>query len=527
MFKEQWSEAERWVWKETRAGRIADFNAREERQDGPLNPTTSQGWDETRKIRSVFLKKILAEGPYRGEIPAEGVRIVGAWLTEAFELEFGQLVRQLWLDHCRFERPAKLQGIQIEGLLSFEGSAFAAQGTEAASLDMKIAKIGGQLNLHGVMVAGRLNLNGAAVGQHLLMGQGASFQDVDLVAAKIGAQLNMGLRKDSEKECGATFSGLLILDYLEVGGDVVLRDTRCKKLVSLIFAHLRGSLDLSGSELTQLDCSGTRIEGELSLGSAQHSKTTWREHAGLNLDLRNLHVGALQDRMDRIAEQPVKRPWWIGDRDQWEDAWPAKMELDGFTYDRLGGYGGTTEGNTDLDCNYDVDMQARDVRWYLKWLARDHSYSPQPYEQLARTFRATGHPSKANCILYISRRRARTEAWRQGEYLRWLGSCVLDWTIGYGLGGRYFLALLWVIAFAAIGTGVLYCSGQPSEGLGPGLPARFFYSLNQLLPIVEFEKYDNVELAGWVAYFFYFQKLIGWVLGSFLIAGLAGLTQKQ
>ena len=30
----------------------------------------------------------------------------------------------------------------------------------------------------------------------------------------------------------------------------------------------------------------------------------------------------------------------------------------------------------------------------------------------------------------------------------------------------------------------------------------------------------------WVTYYFYFHKLVGWVLASFLVAGLAGLTQK-
>jgi hypothetical protein len=202
------------------------------------------------------------------------------------------------------------------------------------------------------------------------------------------------------------------------------------------------------------------------------------------------------------------------------------LQLDGFTYDRLGGFAGTPEGVGHLQSSC-VDMQARDVRWYVDWLARDDSYSPQPYEQLARAFRAAGEPTKANRILYEGRRRARAEAWRRREYFQWLGSSFLDWTIGYGLGGRYFRALGWVIAFTAIGTGILYFSGQPSNGLEPGLPARFIYSLDQLLPIVEFEKYENVKLTDGVAYYFYFQKLVGWALGSFLVAGLAGLTQKQ
>jgi hypothetical protein len=201
--------------------------------------------------------------------------------------------------------------------------------------------------------------------------------------------------------------------------------------------------------------------------------------------------------------------------------------LDGFTYDHLGGFGGASEQVEDSQGNVDVDMQARDVQWYIDWLARDRTYSPQPYEQLAAVFHAAGHPAKSSTILYKSRRRARKEAWRQGQYFRWFGSALLDWTIGYGLGGRYFLALLWVIAFTVAGALILYFSGQPTTGLAPGLAARLIYSLDQLLPIVEFEKYDEVVFTGTVAYYFYFQKLVGWALGSFLVAGLAGLTQKQ
>lgn len=56
------------------------------------------------------------------------------------------------------------------------------------------------------------------------------------------------------------------------------------------------------------------------------------------------------------------------------------------------------------------------------------------------------------------------------------------------------------------------------RGSSPGLPAQFVYSFDQLLRIVDFEKYDNVVLTGGVAYYFYIQKLDGWALGSFLVA---------
>jgi hypothetical protein len=128
-------------------------------------------------------------------------------------------------------------------------------------------------------------------------------------------------------------------------------------------------------------------------------------------------------------------------------------------------------------------LLARDIDWYIQWLARDPTYAPQPYEQLAAVFRAAGEPTKANRILYASRERERKEALERGNNPRWTGLSLLKWTIGYGLGLGYFRALVWVVVFTIMGAAVLYFSGQPSQGLAAGLPARLVYSLDQLLPI--------------------------------------------
>jgi hypothetical protein len=171
--------------------------------------------------------------------------------------------------------------------------------------------------------------------------------------------------------------------------------------VNLIFARIGANLDLAGSELTELDLSGTQITGELRLGSALALRTKWRRRAGFGFNLRNAHAGALQDRRDRITDPE-------SGRHRWEDAWPDELQLDGFTYDRLGGFASTAANGTG-GVNADVEMLARDIRWYIAWLARDPSYTPQPYEQLAAVFRAAGEPAKADDILYESRERARKE----------------------------------------------------------------------------------------------------------------------
>ncbi|NIW99100.1 MAG: hypothetical protein GWN13_12810 [Phycisphaerae bacterium] len=59
----------------------------------------------------------------------------------------------------------------------------------------------------------------------------------------------------------------------------------------------------------------------------------------------------------------------------------------------------------------------------------------------------------------------------------------------------------------------------------------FWASLDQVLPIVELNNEHAKLILGdynsWTITYFYFQKLAGYVLGGFLGAGLAGLTQKS
>ena len=52
------------------------------------------------------------------------------------------------------------------------------------------------------------------------------------------------------------------------------------------------------------------------------------------------------------------------------------------------------------------------------------------------------------------------------------------------------------------------------------------YSLDQLLPIINLSKHhDDIRLGLGARYYFYFHMITGYVLASFLIAGLAGLTK--
>jgi len=508
----QWLEAEQWAWQEIRSRGLADFSKRDGRD---LDPKVPDSWNDGRKLGSDFLKKILFREPHRSAIPVEGVGIVGAWFPEPVELTYGRLDHQLWLQRCRFDGGANLRGLRVEGRLSFVGSTFRAEkDTGWFALDLSDATIEGSVHMDSVVVAGTLTMNGIKVTQDMLLRMSsAAFTDVELIAAQIGGQLSMG---------GATFTGMLNMNSVKVGQHLLMSQARLEKGVELVHSAIEGGLDLSGARLNGLDLSATRIGGTLRLGSGNHPAANWQD--GAHLTLSNAYAGAVRD-------------YW----NEQTDCWPNHLQLDGFSYDRLGGF----------EADAGDDMLARDIHWYIGkrpsmllrclggsderirgWLERDPSYSPQPYEQLAAVFRAVGEPTKAQAVRYASRERARREAKRERLWRlplpgwRWWGLTLLKSAIGYGIGLKYFRALAWVIGLTIVGTCVLFLSGQPPEGLPPDLPARVIYSLDQLLPFVELETYDRVVLNDGVAYYFYAQKLFGWVLASFLVAGLAGLTQR-
>ena len=180
-----------------------------------------------------------------------------------------------------------------------------------------------------------------------------------------------------------------------------------------------------------------------------------------------------------------------------------------------------------------ADIEKRDSKWFIKWLERDKTFSPQPYEQLANVLHESGYPSKANAIRYATRKRMRCAAWerREGkprEWPRWVGLTLLQFIIGYGLGARYFRVLWWFGGITLIGFLVLLGSIEKSNW---DLFKMAWASFDQVLPIVKLDEENQKLILGnyssWTIAYFYVQKLVGYVLGGFLGAGLAGLTRKS
>jgi hypothetical protein len=177
----------------------------------------------------------------------------------------------------------------------------------------------------------------------------------------------------------------------------------------------------------------------------------------------------------------------------------------------------------------------------VRWLDHDAPFTTQPYQQLASVFRAAGDSNRADNVLYAARDREMRESWRKGNCFYGLGGeCwnaavlfLLKCTIGYGLGLGYFWALFWVVLFTGIGTVILWRKSEDAKKNGWWWCIGA--SLDHLLPIVEmnkefsdfFDKSKKDWLKGLSFAYFAIQTLIGYVLASFVVAGLAGLTQAQ
>ena len=480
---------------------------------------------------------------------------VGAWLPDPVDLTSARVGVDVALMHSRFQRELRLDRARFDGELWLSGSTFVgrvqmsslqvahglfmAGATFQEDVDLGGAKAGGQLVMNNSTFAGLVSMHGLEA-SHVFMIDTTFQKDVFLVAAKVTGLLAMNCSKVGDllaPNCStfagtvnmeslqvtshlvmvdATFQGDVVLTNANVGGQLRMDRSNVKGAVRMdrmrvansltvtgaVFAggidyiagHVGIDFDLSGAQLADADLTGTRIDGELRLGSQDQPRPQWKP--GAHLVLRNTAVGAIQDRP--------------------EDAWPDNVELDGFTYGRLGGLSRRGSANS---------MMTRDIKWYTsRWLRpgpqSDPNYSAQPYEQLAAVFRAAGEGTKATEVLYAGRQRDRAKA----GGLRWLGLSLLNWTMGYGLGLRYFRALFWISGLVVLGAMVLRLS---SQGHRHQMRWGFAYSLDLLIPVIQLRKcHHDIDLKGWARYYFYAHKMAGYVLASFLIAGIAGLTQK-
>ena len=246
--KQEWSEAEHFVWEKTCAGEEADFNSRENKKLGPNSPYC---WDNSRRISSEFLETILFEKPFREAVTRKGVRIIGAYFPDEINLEDGHLSCSLGLQHSRFGNGLNMSGLQAERQVSLEGS----------------------------VVEGLLNLASVSIGDALFM-RDATFKEVHLRGAQIKGQLAM---------IGATVTDTLDMASISIGKDLLMRSVKRDRdtfkatfgKILLRGAQIKGQLAMIGTTVKgTLDMGSVSVDGALLMGSSEEDGGTFKTTFG-------------------------------------------------------------------------------------------------------------------------------------------------------------------------------------------------------------------------------------------------------
>ena len=431
-----------------------------------------------------FREVMLRNGRVGGTLEFDGSTVTGTLNMEMLHVDkplfmrngqFGEVVLRdahigaLELDGSRVYRTLDMEKLRVDSSVYMRHGQF-------GEVVLRSARISGTLELDGSKVSRTLNMDKLRVDSSLFLRNDAKFADVNLTSTRVGGQLNL---------VHAKVGGNLQCYSLVVDEDGLLYDAQFSGRIDCQFAKFR-SLYLDNSTFGgDVDLSSAQLSGELALGEAvpQHSPQ-WSP--GKTLILRNARAETI----------PILT-----------DAWPAQVDVNGFTYKALRRDIAVDHHRTP-ECPSDL---------FRCWFGKQQSFSPHAYEQLALAFQNQGHADDARAIRYDGREREVSES--GGLRYAWLTT--LNWAIGYG--HHIELAMIWTLVLVILGVFVLGVSG---EGPKNGMPVGLSYSFDMLLPIIKLrDAHYKIDLMGWPRYYFYVHKIAGYVLASFLIVGISGLTK--
>lgn len=271
------------------------------------------------------------------------------------------LLRHLITGGCS-ECPTQDSGVSLFGAyvtgrldLNF-AQAKGVTGLFFCQFEMRIEAVQGQfksLILHVSHVPG-LNAQGVRMTGGVFLREITAKGEVNLAGARIEGQLDCeGAHFETARDMALNAQGA------QVAGGVFLRKVTAKGEVSLPGAKIGGQLSCEGARF--LNAKGMALNAQ----KMEAEEFYWREVAAVS---GQMHLGGAR----------------VGDLEDDAASWDLveHLYLDGFCYDHLGG---------------SMNSQMR-LAWVAKDAATKGEFRPQPYEQLAKVFRAMGHTGDARRV---------------------------------------------------------------------------------------------------------------------------------
>lgn len=407
--------------------------------------------------------------------------------------------RTLYLSDGTFCGAVNLSGARIDGRLDARQAQFL--NPRGRAVDLKSSRVGRAAQFTGASFEGYVELTALVVGTALRFGgstirMGAEEERASVVPGDVDFDNDNDNDDTVDDERPAeAFRG----DRMHVGTLYLGPAMRVEGTVTVAATTVVGAFEVEGSSF---DGQGEdAFDGRrLAVGST----FSWLPAAvSGGVDLADASLGRLEDR-------PA--------------SWPTGVRLAGLTYGS-------------------VDTSRWRVAERVSWLASQTSFSPQPYEQLARALENQGDAGDAREVLASKETAVRR---RGGLGLAGrVANAFLEITVrnGYGLHRAFGWLLLFTVAGGVVLTTAwdagAVVSADAGAAAGDRCPAAsacyspVVYALDLLVPVIDFEQGDawrirsDVRRGPAYAVFGWVLIALGWALTTALVAGFGRLVQRK
>lgn len=555
------------------------------------NPEHGELWDKNRTIHADVIDWLCKNAALYGRSASDGLNVYGAKVEGTVNLSYTDIPLPFWFERCCFNdeiwlKNAKIPGLTLKGCWT---KRIVADGLQVASnvglregfhskgevlfrdanIGTGFIAVGATFECEPSKVSSARSVNSLGCDRIKVSGgmflRGSVFRgEVGLAGASIGSNLECDggtFENPFSNQDGSRYA--IRADRITVNGGIFLRHQFSSK----------GSVRFINAKIGMLDCTKATIEGDGKNGFNAEAATIFGhavfdnfviqqggvECRGLTADDMSFRGAKLTTadlryttirralRIKQIVD--VGQSLWdlrnasVGSLDDDEKSWPqpGRLFIDGFTYQGLGSVSVERPGESS---EAPLDFELRQ-----KWIGLDTSRPRRPhaYRQLANAYLRMGDTLQSRKALYSLeellhlRMIQESSSWRSVLHRIWRQ--LLKWTIGYGY--KLWLAGVWLSLLLIAGGLLSHWSyfahviiptdkdaytffaqhGYPPVGY-PRFSVTMF-SIENTFPAIGFSMSDHWAASGCLRYWFMCQRIAGWFLSIFFVAGVTGLVKSD